>query len=207
MPFNRLDVKILAAIAAEAHAQSLPLAVHTGNAQDVADAVSAGANSIEHGSFRDAIPDDLFVKMRGQKIFYVPTLAVAEALLDLENGSTEPLESPLVQQVVPAALIASSRKFVESSDGKKMAARLKQYAFSLDLGRRNLLRAYQNGVLLATGTDSGNPLVFHGPARPPRIAALGGGGHPSRRRVTGRNAEPRPPAGPWRPIWIDQHWL
>jgi imidazolonepropionase-like amidohydrolase len=65
--------------------------------------------------------------------------------------------------VVPAALIASSRKFVESADGKKMAARLKQYAFSLDLGRRNLLRAYQLGVPLATGTDSGNPLVFHGP--------------------------------------------
>ncbi len=164
MPFNRLDVKILAAIASEARAQSLPLAIHTGNAQDVADAVSAGANSIEHGSFRDAIPDELFIKMREQNIFYVPTLAVAEALLDMENGSMEPLESPLVQQVVPVAFIASTRKFMESPDGKKMAARFKLYAFSLDQGRRNLLRAYQLGVPLASGTDSGNPLVFHGPA-------------------------------------------
>ncbi len=66
-PFNRLDTNILAAIAAEAHAQSLPLAVHTGVARDVADAVAVGANSIEHGSFRDVIPDDLFPEDEGAR--------------------------------------------------------------------------------------------------------------------------------------------
>jgi ABC-type multidrug transport system permease subunit len=41
-PFNRMDGKILTAIADEAHAQSLVLAIHTGDARDVADAISAG---------------------------------------------------------------------------------------------------------------------------------------------------------------------
>jgi hypothetical protein len=53
--FNRLDVKFLQAAAEEARAQKLPIVVHTGNSQDIADALLAGANGIEHGSTRDRI--------------------------------------------------------------------------------------------------------------------------------------------------------
>ncbi len=49
--FNHLDPGIFAAIAQEAHADDLPLAVHTGDVSDVTEAVQAQANSIEHGSF------------------------------------------------------------------------------------------------------------------------------------------------------------
>src|SRR5262249_17369671 len=49
--FPKLDLTILKAIGEEARAQNLPLVVHTGNAQDVADALDAGAAGIEHGSF------------------------------------------------------------------------------------------------------------------------------------------------------------
>ena len=62
-PFPRLDTALLKAIGEEARAQNLPLAVHTGNARDVADALDAGAASIEHGSFSDEIPDALFARM------------------------------------------------------------------------------------------------------------------------------------------------
>ena len=34
---------------------------------------------------------------------------------------------------------------------------------SLETGRANLLRAYHAGVMLVTGSDAGNLLVFHGP--------------------------------------------
>src|SRR5579863_4897439 len=61
--FNRLDSAIFQAIAQESHAQQLPLAVHTGDVRDVTDAVSAAADSIEHGSFREAISDALFQQM------------------------------------------------------------------------------------------------------------------------------------------------
>jgi len=53
--FNRLDTGLFDAVAQAAHADSLPLAVYTGDARDVADAVQAQADSVEHGSFRDAI--------------------------------------------------------------------------------------------------------------------------------------------------------
>ena len=163
-PFNRMDGKIFAAVAEEAHAQGLRIAVHTGDSKDVAEAVSAGANSIEHGSFRDAIPDEVFVKMRARNIAYDPTLAVAEAVTRMADGSTDPLEWPLVPQVVPGPLMESTKKFVESAEGEKMRERFKAYGIDAGLGRRNLLRAYQLGVTLVTGSDAGNPLVFHGPA-------------------------------------------
>ena len=77
--YNRLDTGVFDAVARAAHADDLPLAVHTGDARDVADAVQAQANSIEHGSFREAIPDALFEQMAKQGTFYDPTLSVGEA--------------------------------------------------------------------------------------------------------------------------------
>ncbi|MCP5117148.1 MAG: ABC transporter permease, partial [bacterium] len=53
-----LDVTLLRAIAAEARSRNLPLAVHTGDARDITDAVAAGAAVVEHGSFREAIPEE-----------------------------------------------------------------------------------------------------------------------------------------------------
>ena len=86
--FNRLDTGLFDAVAQAAHADSLPLAVHTGDARDVADAVQAQADSIEHGSFREAIPDALFEQMARQGTFYDPTLSVGEAFKDFAAGKT-----------------------------------------------------------------------------------------------------------------------
>jgi imidazolonepropionase-like amidohydrolase len=44
-----------------------------------------------------------------------------------------------------------------------MRAQLKLLNMSLDLGKENLRAAWQAGVMLVTGSDAGNPLVFHGP--------------------------------------------
>ena len=163
-PFQRLDTQIFNAIAAEAHAQGLPLAVHTGDARDVADAVAAKAASIEHGSFRDIIPDDLFQRMKAANIYYDPTLTVAETLHDIADGNVEPLELPLVQQVIPGPMLQTTRQVLLSPDGERMRAGIRNYTTNPEFGRRNLLRAWQLGVTLVTGTDAGNPLVFHGPA-------------------------------------------
>jgi imidazolonepropionase-like amidohydrolase/ABC-type multidrug transport system permease subunit len=161
--FNRLDVSILNAIAQEARAQKLPIAIHTGDSRDVADALAAGANSIEHGSLRDRIPEPLFTKMKAQGVAYDPTLTAVEGFLAVINGTREPIERPLVLQVGPGALIESTKKFLQSADAEKMRARLKLLNMSLDQGKENLRTAWQAGVVLVTGSDAGNPLVFHGP--------------------------------------------
>jgi imidazolonepropionase-like amidohydrolase/ABC-type multidrug transport system permease subunit len=164
MFFNRMDTKILAAIAAEARAQSLPLLVDTGDARDVADAVAAGATNIGRGSARDEIPDDVFTRMHAQNMVYDPTLTAVEAADDRSAGLLEPLERPLVQQVVPAKLLKATKDYLESPEDKKLRGSFDTSRAALPQARRNLLRAFQLGVTLAAGTDSGTPLVFHGPA-------------------------------------------
>jgi imidazolonepropionase-like amidohydrolase len=163
MLFNRMDVGVLRAVVEEAHAQKLPVVIHTGDARDVADAISVGANGVEHGSVREKLPDELFAQMKARGVAYDPALTVVEGFLSLANGSLDPLERPLVLQVGPAALIDSTKKFLQSDKGAALRAQLKQHPMSLDLGKENLMSAWKAGVLLVTGSDAGNPLTLHGP--------------------------------------------
>lgn len=161
--FNRLDTGLFDAIAQQAHAESLPLAVHTGDARDVADAVHARADSVEHGSFRERIPDALFEQMAKQGIFYDPTLSVGEAFKDFVAGKTDLLKRSSVQQVGPPELLRGTEEAMGSADTEAMRKSLEQYPIDMSIAIDNLKRAHAHGVLLVTGSDAGNVLVIHGP--------------------------------------------
>jgi imidazolonepropionase-like amidohydrolase/ABC-type multidrug transport system permease subunit len=163
MLYNRLDLLLLRAVAEEARAQKLPLAVHTGDSRDVADAVEAGAASIEHGSWRDAIPDAVLAKMAKQGVYLNPTLAVAEAYALYFAGDAGPMNRSLVQQSVAAGILKGTREFVSSGKGAD-AAKAALFRGALEHSRANLVRAWKAGVPLAMGSDAGNPMVFHGPS-------------------------------------------
>jgi imidazolonepropionase-like amidohydrolase/ABC-type multidrug transport system permease subunit len=156
--FNRLDLNILNAISKEAHKQGLPITIHTGNAQDVADALKAGANGIEHGSLRDKIPNELFAQMAKQGVYYDPTLSVAEGYRDFRSGNPYLINRSLLQQVGPKELLNNTLKYIKS-DHKPLF----DFPIDLDIAKDNLLRAWKAGVTLVTGSDAGNPMVFHGP--------------------------------------------
>ncbi len=161
--FNRMDVSLLNAVVQQAHADGLPAAVHTGDARDVTDAVAAGADSIEHGSFRDAISPALFQQMVAQKTFYDPTLSVAEAVKDFSASRPDLLKGSLTQQVGPAALLSETEKQLTSDDTKEIRDRISKFPIDLKIGTQNLLDANKHGVMLVTGSDAGNYLVIHGP--------------------------------------------
>jgi len=161
--FHRLDSSEFQAIAQETHAQGLPLVVHTGDVRDVMDALAANAESIEHGSFREKIPDALFDQMARQKTYYDPTLSVGEAYKSLLGGDTSLLKRSLVQQVGPPYLLANTEAWINSPAGQKSRQQMAGFPVSLETGKENLLAAYHHGVMLVTGSDAGNLLVFHGP--------------------------------------------
>jgi imidazolonepropionase-like amidohydrolase/ABC-type multidrug transport system permease subunit len=161
--FNRLDTGIFDAVAAEAHADALPLAVHTGDARDVTDAVKAQADSIEHGSFHEAIPDAVLEQMAKQGTFYDPTLSVGEAFKDFVSGNAALLKRSLVQQVGPAELLQGTEDALASKDYEKMRSEMGKYPIDMQVAVDNLKRAQQHGVQLVTGSDAGNYLVIHGP--------------------------------------------
>jgi imidazolonepropionase-like amidohydrolase len=161
--FNRLDTGLFDAVAQQAHADSIPLAVHTGDARDVADAVQAKADSIEHGSFRERIPDAVFEQMAKQGTFYDPTLSAGESFKDFVAGKTDLLKRSLVQQVGPPELLRGTEEAMRSTDMEPMRKSMAQYPTEMAIAIDNLKRALAHGVLLVTGSDAGNPLVVHGP--------------------------------------------
>ncbi|MEO8438586.1 MAG: amidohydrolase family protein [Spartobacteria bacterium] len=161
--FNRMNIDLLRAVVQEAHAKKLPASIHTGDARDVSDAVSLGADSIEHGSFRDEIPDATIAEMKAKGIAFDPTLSVVEGLSDFAKGKTDLLKRSLVQQVTTKELLAGTEHAASSKEMKSMRDGLGRYPLSMELGGRNLLKAWKAGVLLVTGSDAGNFLVLHGP--------------------------------------------
>lgn len=163
MLYNRMDVLLFRAVAEEAHAQNLPLAVHTGDSRDVTDAVDAGASSVEHGSWRDRIPDAVLQKMARDGVYLDPTQAVVEAYSQYFGGKAEALDNSLVQQTLPATILKGTRDFVTS--GKAVdPAKAAIFEKAIEQSRENMLRAWKTGVPLVTGSDSGNPMVFPGPS-------------------------------------------
>jgi imidazolonepropionase-like amidohydrolase/ABC-type multidrug transport system permease subunit len=163
-PFVRIDPALIKTIAEEAHKFKLPVVCHTGNARDVEDAVNAGVDGIEHGSVTDAIPEAIFMKMKQAGITFDPTLDVVEAFTMIAQGKVDMLDRTLVQQVGPKKLLESTKKFLQGPDGEKMRAGLAKYPVPMAICNQNLLAAMRVGVTLVTGTDSGNPTIFHGPA-------------------------------------------
>jgi imidazolonepropionase-like amidohydrolase/ABC-type multidrug transport system permease subunit len=161
--YNRLDPQLLDAIASEARADGLPIVVHTGDVRDIEDALKAGVNGIEHGSFRERIPDADFALMAKNGVTYDPTLSVAEAFQEYTAGNLDLLNRSLVQQAVPKDLLAGTRKLIGSPDAVASRKRMGEYPIDMAIARDNLMRAWKAGVTLITGTDAGNTLVFHGP--------------------------------------------
>src|SRR4029077_5526843 len=94
--------------------------------------------------------------------FYDPTLSVLEGIRDLSAGRADLLRRSLVQQVVSQKLLAGTGAAIK--DGKMTnASRAAGVDAALRMAKENLVRAWQAGVPLATGSDAGNMLVFHGP--------------------------------------------
>jgi len=163
MLFDRLDLLIVRSVAEEARAQNLPLATHTGDARDVTDAVEIGSASVEHGSWRDEIPDAVIDRMAKWGIYLDPTLTVGQSYADFYAGKADALNGSLVQQTVTGKMLKSTRDFVSSDKGVN-AERAAIFGRAFDQAKANLLKAWKAGVPLVMGTDAGNPLVFHGPS-------------------------------------------
>ena len=161
--YNRLDLTVFQAIVDAARKNGLPVVSHTGDAQDVADAVTAHVDGIEHGSFRDAIPDAVFAQMKALGIAYDPTLTVVDALKAFSRGDASILDRSLLQQTAPPVLLQGTRKLVGSAGLAELRAAYANFPMSVEDGKKNLVSAQHAGVMLVAGTDAGNPLVFHGP--------------------------------------------
>src|SRR5262249_34805267 len=90
-------------------------------------------------------------------------LSVAEAYAQFFAGRGDALSNSLAQQVVSARILKSTRDFVTSGKAAD-SGKAELFRHALEQAQANLVRAWKAGVPLVMGSDSGNPLVFHGAA-------------------------------------------
>ena len=88
---------------------------------------------------------------------------MVEGFSDFAKGKTELLKRSLVQQVTTKELLTGTEHAATSAEMKSMREGLSHYPLSIEMGGRNLLKAWHAGVMLVTGSDAGNFLVLHGP--------------------------------------------
>ncbi len=112
-------------------------------------------DGLARGFGRERIPDAVFLEMKQRGQTLEPALAAIEASQDFAGGKADPIDRTLVQQVVPRPILEQVREHLSEKELVLVNR--------LDVAQRNLAAAYRAGVTHATGTDSGNPLMFHGP--------------------------------------------
>jgi imidazolonepropionase-like amidohydrolase len=100
-------------------------------------------------------------------------------LSDFAKGKTDLLQRSLAEQVTPKDLLEGTAKAATSAEMKSIRNGLSHYPLSMDIGDRNLRKAWQAGVMLVTGSDAGNPLVLHGPTIQREIELWVAGGIPA----------------------------
>jgi len=162
--FAPIDPAVLSALAQAARQAGLPLIGTTANSAGIGTALQASINGIEHGSISDEIPGPIFAQMKDGNVSYIPALAGLESAMAFRNGNLSPLQRSLVAQVTPRPAIESTVTMLQSPQLKAVRATYGSDGTRYDLAEQNLAAAFRSGVTLVTGTDSGTPLLVHGPA-------------------------------------------
>jgi ABC-2 type transport system permease protein len=146
------------AIVSRSRARNLPVVVRI-NGTDIAAALQPGVDAIEPAALHRAISDAALMAMKQSHVAYDPVLRVSE------GPRPDELNRPLVLQTAPPELLAGSRLVISSPEFLKSRDRAAAGSAgdSLATAKSDLLRAWQAGVTLVTGSGAGNLLVFHGP--------------------------------------------
>lgn len=84
---SQLGIEEMAAAVAEAHKRGLRVAAHAEGLEGIRNAVLAGVDTIEHGSFLD---DDTAALMAERGIYYVPTVSVFTTMARAGEGAGMP---------------------------------------------------------------------------------------------------------------------
>jgi imidazolonepropionase-like amidohydrolase len=160
--FERLDLNVFDAVVKAAAAHNLPVVVHTGNTQDIRDAIARNVAGLEHGAMRDPLPAEVVAEIGTKHIHYNPTLSVLDSLARLSKKDTSMLDDPLVRQTVPGGMLSKMRTWIQNNDFAPMMRQIP------DIPQTNAAKNFKNvfdaGAPLVLGTDAGNAGVFHGPA-------------------------------------------
>jgi imidazolonepropionase-like amidohydrolase len=156
--FPSMKPDIYAAIIAEAHQHHLRVAAHVFHLHDAEQLVDDGIDIFAH-SIRDAeIPDALLTKMKRSHVAYIPTLALddfATAYSDDPAWLSQPFFRNALEPGVYDMITSQQYKQSLTDPAKPAGKAAIAERAALPIALRNAKKAYDAGILVALGTDSG----------------------------------------------------
>lgn len=159
--FPSLDLAQARAVIDAAHARKLLAVAHINTAADAAAMVDAGIDGLVH-VFADApVSDALLARMREERVFVVPTLAVIAVVSGAAPGPTLVADS----NVAP---------FLTKSQQSNLAADFGGAipGFDLQTALDNVRRMHEAGIVILAGSDAPNPGTTHGATLHQELALL-----------------------------------
>jgi len=156
----KMPAEAYTAILDEAHKKGMRVAVHIVTLADAKAVLRLGADIIAHSVRDEAIDDEFIALMKKNRAFYIPTL-MREQSTYIYGENPAFLNDPFLTRTGNQAEMARAREasFQENIRNDKAG---QWYEEHLPLAMRNLKKAYDAGVPVAMGTDTGPAYRFQG---------------------------------------------
>lgn len=156
----KMPAEAYTAIIDEAHKKGMRVAVHIVTLADAKAVLRLGADIIAHSVRDEPIDDEFIALMRRNHAFYIPTL-MREQSTYIYGENPGFLNDPFLTRDGNQAEIAKARDaaFQETMRNDKAGQWYKEH---LSVAMRNLKRAFDAGIPVAMGTDSGPLYRFQG---------------------------------------------
>ena len=153
----------------ESHKHGLKVAIHTQELLAAKLGVKFGADYLVHSPEDGLVDDELLTLMKQKNVSYCPTLVVAGGIAGFfgDGRKLTPYEFARANPYVLGTL-SDLKHLPEPTLKKRFGDYLSSPAFTSRMARgdstmlANLSRVWKAGVNVVTGTDAGNPGVFHG---------------------------------------------
>lgn len=160
-PLPRMAAETMAAITRAAGEEKLSVIAHVSSVHDVEDALDAGVRLFAHIPSEERVTPALAHRLAESGAVVVPTLAVMDGFYRVSHGETSAIDDPSLLADVPADVLSALHDPAKLASMKTPAYQAMTAAWR-DNANANLGILREAGVVFATGTDAGNPSVFHG---------------------------------------------
>lgn len=158
-----MNPAVYRAVIEEAHRDKLPVAAHMYYLADAESLVADGVNVLAHSVRDQAVDEELLSAMKQRGVYYIPTLTVDWSFFGLAEDPKWQSDPFLRKAASPALLEVLTGEVARQKSAHD--ASLAQHKNDFAMGQKNLKLAYDAGVKLGFGADSGAM-----PARVPGFA-------------------------------------
>lgn len=151
---------------AEADSVGLPLIVHATGLWEAKDAIEAGARVLVHSVFDKPVDQEFLDLASARHVIYVPTLTVVEGYGNAymnERADQLPYPTACVDSATKAKLAEGIPDSLKPQWARGATPHPPEN-HQLETGLANLERVQDAGIIVAMGTDAGNPGTLHGPS-------------------------------------------